>query len=108
MNDITLYDEMVLHPTRTKKLNALADAIDKIEVLDDGSLYIKTINHLIIESEGNQVMYSKNGEIVIKSKILHLNPGTPIYDIKDTTEYIDRIHVDADAILKLMEDGIDG
>jgi len=79
---------------RDAKLNALADAIDAIEVLDDGSLYLKTKNHLIIESSGNQIMYS-SGDIVLKSQLLHLNPTTPINDSRDGEEYVKRVRVDA-------------
>ena len=82
---------------RDAKLNALADAIDAIEVLDDGSLYVKTKSHLIIESAGNQVLYS-DGDIVIKSKLLHLNPVTPINGSHSGDEYVARVREDTDDI----------
>jgi len=92
-------EQMDLQPVRQTKLNMLADAIEAIEVLEDGSLYLKTKNHLIIESTGNQIMYSKEGEIVVKSKMLHLNPTTPINDIRDSADYIKCIKVDAETLM---------
>lgn len=92
-------DLEVTNHSRTKKLNAFADAFEVVEVLSDGSLYMKTKSHLIIESEGNQIFYSKEGEIVIKAPMLHLNPSTPIHDQRNASDFVDRIRIDATELL---------
>jgi hypothetical protein len=59
------------------ELTLLNDIIENIIVKDD-SLYIKLKKDLIIETDRHCMIYSKNGEIAIKSKFLHLNPDIEI------------------------------
>jgi len=58
------------------KLDKLAEAIEEIEVMDDGSLYVKYKNHLVVNTNGSNYTYSKNGNNLIMANILHLNPNS--------------------------------
>lgn len=59
-----------------KIMNVFDTAIEKVEVSPEGDCYIKFRNHMIIETEGNQILYSKNGQAAIQFKMLYLNPKT--------------------------------
>lgn len=81
-----------LHQQRMEKLMVLADAIESISIDEDGSLHLKTKNHLVIESEGHQVFHSKDGQVVLKHQKIHLNPPTTV--VSDTDEYVKQIESD--------------
>lgn len=87
------------------KLLPLADALEKVEVLEDGSLYLKTKKHLIIDSEGHQVFHSKEGQIVIKGTTTHLQPTTQITDnLKNPDVVVETLNAENDKALRLLRD----
>jgi len=98
-------EQETIETNRQEKLNALADALEKVEVLEDGSLYLKTKSHLVIESVGNQVMYSEEGDIVLKGKMTHLQPVTPIKNARDSQQFVDRMRVKAEELKTQLIEG---
>lgn len=63
---------------RENKLNKLLDSIDDIISTHDSTV-IKFNKNVVVYSEGHQLFVSKK-DIVIKSKLLHLNPKISIID----------------------------
>ena len=76
-----ILDKLVEFEWSFDKLLTLASSIDNIVSTEDGSLYIKYKNNLVISSDGSNIIHSKNGDIVIKSNFLHLNPES--YEMKN-------------------------
>ena len=63
---------------KEKKLERLLDIVDDI-LINDKNVVIKLNKNLIIYSSGHQFFLSE-GDIVIKSNFLHLNPDAQIID----------------------------
>ena len=57
------------------KLKLILDCIEEIKTNNKNSLYIKFKSDFILATEGSQVFYTKDGQAIIQSKRLHMNPN---------------------------------
>lgn len=57
-----------------KLLVTMLSAIEKVNVDNDGSIYMKMRKHVIIETTGSVITYTKNGYHVSMAKQTHINP----------------------------------
>lgn len=86
------------------KLNTLANAIDNISVKDDGSVYIKFNSNIVLTTAAN-VVIATEGDTVIKSNIIHLNPDITGNPGKKIIKEIIGVYKQPD-ITKLLTDNI--
>ena len=60
--------------SKLSQLEPILDCIEEVKTSKGGALYIKLKSDFILDTEGNQVLYTKDGQSIIQSSRLHLNP----------------------------------
>ena len=68
------YEVPAITQSKEDKLNMLLDSIDSVRTNEDGSVYIKFKEHVIIETKGSFIKFSTEGDIIDSAKMIHLNP----------------------------------
>lgn len=68
------YEVPAIKQSREDKLNMLLDSIDSVRTNEDGSVYIKFKEHVVIETKGSLIRFSTEGDIIDSAKMIHLNP----------------------------------
>lgn len=69
-----IHQPNVMVQSREDKLNLLLDSIECIKTNENGSMYIKFKEHVVIETGGSLVKFSMAGDIIDSAKTIHLNP----------------------------------
>ncbi|MBC8427289.1 MAG: hypothetical protein H8D97_00205 [Proteobacteria bacterium] len=93
--------------TKPKKLikQLFNSVIDSINIGNNGECHIKFKSDLVLETEGSQIFYTKNGRTAIQAKTLHLNPKTNGIEEKINNLKIDHLCNDMheESLKKLLE-----
>lgn len=64
----------VLDPMVLTKLSMLANAIEFCNTDQEGNIHIKFKKSVVIEAEDHIINYTKEGMIIDKASMIHLNP----------------------------------
>ena len=81
-----------------EKLSKLIKLLDNIEVLEDeNNVVIKVSKNVTVITDGNLLLYSKDGVLVTKHKRIHINPA-----IKINIKKLDTVQISNDALNKRL------
>ncbi|MEO5350431.1 MAG: hypothetical protein H7836_12395 [Magnetococcus sp. YQC-3] len=79
LNNLSNFINSAISPLKKIKNNIvnlikILNSIEEIKTNDSKELYIKFKSNLIIETNGSQLFYTKEGMTIVQSKLIHLNP----------------------------------
>ncbi len=75
--------------------------VESVTTNPDGQLYLKLKDNLIIETEGSQLFYTRDGIIVLQSNTLHFNPKIEKMKVDFENGNINNIHLEIKEQIRL-------
>lgn len=90
MNIVNYISNKITFFNRIKKIYKVLSLIDVVE--NNGNILISIPNDIAIQTEGNMLIYSKNGVLVTKHKRTHINPEISITITDDLDSTVDKAY----------------
>jgi len=86
-----------------KFIDIFTNVVEEVRTNENGELYLKLKDNLIIETNGSQLFYTENGIAIIQSKTLHLNPK--VSNMEDDFKKGNIIEIGSKAIEEMKKNG---